>query len=354
VNGKLKWLSILIVLVVGVGGAGLWMVKNEQQVDKRSASYNGQLKVDGARILNRRGKEVQLTGISTHGLQWYDELYTREMLEHLKSEMGINVFRVALYVEPGSDGYIKNPSLKNRVFEIVDWCRELDIYAIIDWHVLNEKNPQTYKAEALEFFAEASERYAEAENVIYEICNEPNGDVNWDEHVRPYAEEAIAKIREHAPEALIIVGTPDWSKDLLSVSKNPLTDKNVAYALHFYAGSHNKTLRDQIDDFRSKDLAVFVSECGATDATGDGKLYDEAFGRWTSYLDEKKISWVYWSLSNKAESSAMLVPDFEVESLELPEEQTGEAEIEQPHLTDYLTDSGKLVLESLLPKEEEK
>jgi endoglucanase len=333
--------------LVGVGSLVLLGIRHQQEEKCVSGvKCNGNLRVEGAKIVNQHGKEVQLRGVSTHGLQWFGELYTREMLEHLKSEMNIDVFRIALYVEPGSDGYIKNPELKQKVFELVDWCQELDIYAIIDWHILNEQTPQKYKAEALEFFAEASERYAEAENVIYEICNEPNSDAAWEEDVRPYAEEVIVKIREHNPKALVIVGTPDWSKDLRSVARNPLEFENVAYALHFYAGSHNKLLRDEIDAFREKGLAVFVSECGATDATGDGKLYDEAFGRWKEYLDANKISWVYWSLSNKKEASAMLVPEFEPEQLLAKPE--GE---EQPHLADYLSDSGKIIYNALQREE---
>ena len=84
------------------------------------------------------------------------------------------------------------------------------------------------------------------------------------------------------------------------------------YAIHFYAGSHNQSLRDKIDSFRDQNLAVFVSECGMTDATGDGDIYEEKFDRWMDYLKDRKISWLYWSFSDKDESSALLKEEFKL------------------------------------------
>ncbi len=317
------------------------VMQKREEVDLRSVSYNGDLRADGADILNQRGEAVQLVGISSHGLQWYGDLYNRDAIAHLKDEFGINVFRVAMYINPDDDGYIKNRELVNKVVELVDACIELDIYAIIDWHILNDNNPQTYRTEALAFFKEMSARYAGVPNVIYEICNEPNGhEVTWEKDIKPYAEDVVRAIRANSSNALVIVGTPDWSKNLAEVAQSPIQNENVTYALHFYAGSHNKTLRDKIDEFRAKKLSVFVSECGMTDASGDGQIYDEAFGRWLDYMNERKISWVYWSYSNKDEASAMLQSDVVPDLIA--------SEDEEPKTLDsYLSDSGRLIKEKM-------
>lgn len=309
-----------------------------------SASYNGKLKVKDEKILNSNNEEIQLTGISSHGIQWFSELYTKENIEQLKNELDINVFRIAMYTDPNAGGYIANNSLKQKVYEIVDACVSLDIYVIIDWHILGDNNPQNYQQQAKDFFAEVSTKYANTPNVIYEICNEPNGNnVTWKDNIYPYANDIIAAIRENT-DALIIVGTPDWSKDLSSVAEKPLEAQNIAYALHFYAGSHNKTLRDKIDEFRNKKLAVFVSECGSTDTTGAGKVYDDAFMRWVDYMHTKKISWTYWSYSNIAEGSSMLnagyVPDFSSEA-------SDDSLLEQ-----HLSESGKLVKKAIIKYKE--
>ena len=322
------------------------------QLDKRSVKYNGQLHVDGNKILNSRNEETQLTGISTHGIQWFDELYDANNVAQLKTEFGINVFRIAMYTDPNANGYISNPSLKNKVYELIDAAIEQDIYAIVDWHILDDNNPQTYQSQAIEFFTEVSAKYPNQANIIYEICNEPNGtEITWTDHIKPYAEAVIPAIRANSPNALIIVGTPDWSKDLASVDKAPLSDSNVAYALHFYAGSHNKTLRDKIDEFRDKNLAVFVSECGASDYQGDGKLYDEAFKRWTDYMNARKISWVFWSYSNKNEVSSILEPDY-VPTYPTIDSDTPEEEIEPFSLDEHLSAAGKMLKNIMKPQED--
>ena len=98
------------------------------------------------------------------------------------------------------NGYISDKeNIKNKVIEIADNVIDLDMYVIIDWHILMDNNPNTHKEEAKEFFREMSTLYADTPNVIYEICNEPNGNsVTWDKSIKPYAEEIIPIIRHLA------------------------------------------------------------------------------------------------------------------------------------------------------------
>lgn len=316
----------------------------EEVIDYNGAKYNGWLQVSGNKLLNEHKKEIQLKGISTHGIQWFGHLYTYENLQNLKDTWGINTFRISLYTDPNSDGYIKNKELKNQVIKLIDYSIKLDMYVIVDWHILNDNNPQTYKKEAIEFFNEISKKYKNNNNVIYEICNEPNGNVTWEKDIYPYANDIIKVIRKNSKKALVIVGTPDWCKDLDSVSKKPLKYKNVIYSLHFYAGSHDKKLRDKIDKFREKDLAVFVSECGITDVSGNGKIYEEKFKEWTNYLDEKNISWIFWALSNKNESSSLLTEDYEVLDSYIEIGENGSLTVKKGNdLNDYLTEVGYIV-----------
>jgi len=76
--------------------------------------------------------------------------------------------------------------------------------------------------------------------------------------------------------------------------------------MHFYAGTHKKWLRDRTDEAIKKGLPVFISECAGMEATGDGPLDNkewEAFVRW---MDEKKLSWIGWSVSDKNETCSVL------------------------------------------------
>ena len=336
----LKYVIILgLVALVGFGIVKDLLDVMSGRKDPMSVAYNGWLSVDGNKLINERKENIQLKGLSSHGIQWFDGLYTRENLERLKKNWGINVFRVAMYSDPEADGYVKNRDLINKVYEIVDNAIDLNLYVIVDWHILKDNNPTTYKEEAKEFFAQVAAKYADKPNVLYEICNEPNGDgVKWEENVKPYATELIGVIREKSPRSLVIVGTPDFDRDLRPVGRAPLEFENIMYALHFYAGSENGVLRDKIDEFREeKNLAVFVTECGITDYTGDGELHDENFKTWADYLNEKGISWVYWSFSNKDEGSALLKPEYTDFTLDF---------------SDYLSESGKIVKEYFPAREQ--
>lgn len=345
----------------------------QEEINKNSIAYTGWLKTEGANLLNEKGEQIQLRGISSHGIQWFPDVLTFENLKELKENWNINVFRIAMYTDKNANGYVAHPQeSKDEVNRIVEYAKSLDMYVIIDWHILQDNNPQTYQKESIEFFNEMSKKYADVPNVIYEICNEPNGyDVTWDRNIKPYAEEVIKTIRANCPKSLIIVGTPDWCKSLKGVANNPLGYDNIAYSCHFYAGSHAEELQGEIDYCIKQNLPVFVSECGITDATGNGAIYADKYREWISFLDERNISYIYWSFCNKDESSSILTPEYtpkkqpdstESDNSNLNNNEAGNSDVENVQneidsgsgnlepvdINDYLTESGKIIKEILV------
>ncbi len=268
---------------------------------------HGQLQVIGNQLCNQYGQPIQLRGMSSHGLQWYPQFVNYNSLKTLKEDWGMTVFRAAMYTD--SKGYIHNPSVKNKVIEAVEICIDLGIYVIIDWHILEDGDPNIYKNQAKDFFNEMSSRFGQYPNVIYEICNEPNGwGVSWNGQIKPYAEEIIPVIRANDPDGIVLVGTSMWSQDIHHAADNPLNFDNIMYTLHFYSGTHGHDLRSRIDYAMNKNAAIFVSEWGTSDATGDGGPFIPQAQEWINYLNERNISWVNWSLCDKAEASAALNP----------------------------------------------
>ncbi|KXJ38941.1 endoglucanase [Bacillus spizizenii] len=300
--------SILIVylFIALLANSCLTAPEASAAVTKTPVSINGQLSIKGTQLVNQNGKAVQLKGISSHGLQWYGDFVNKDSLKWLRDDWGITVFRAAMYTADG--GYIDNPSVKNKVKEAVEAAKELGIYVIIDWHILNDGNPNQNKEKAKEFFKEMSSLYGSTPNVIYEIANEPNGDVNWKRDIKPYAEEVISVIRKNDPDNIIIVGTGTWSQDVNDAADDQLKDANVMYALHFYAGTHGQFLRDKANYALSKGAPIFVTEWGTSDASGNGGVFLDQSREWLNYLNSKNISWVNWNLSDKQESSSALKP----------------------------------------------
>ena len=67
-----------------------------------------------------------------------------------------------------------------------------------------------------------AEKYKNQSNILYEICNEPNGGTSWTQ-VKSYAEAVIKEIRAIDANAIILIGTPTWSQDADIAAKNPIT-----------------------------------------------------------------------------------------------------------------------------------
>jgi len=87
------------------------------------------------------------------------------------------VFRISIYTNPNEEGYIKNRDIKNKIEEIINYCIDLDIYVILDWHILSDNNPMTYKKEVIEFFNEMLKKYQDIPNVLYELSYFINGNL---------------------------------------------------------------------------------------------------------------------------------------------------------------------------------
>ena len=269
---------------------------------------HGKLTVSGTKIIDANGKEYQLMGVSTHGLQWFPEYVNRETFKTIRDEWGANVIRLAMYTD--ENGYCVGGSsvkekLKTVVKNGVQYATELGMYVIIDWHILHDLTPMKYADEAEAFFREMTAEFGSYGNVIYEICNEPNGGTDWPE-IKKYAERIIPVIRSNAKDAIIIIGTPTWSQDVDRAAADPVKGTNLMYALHFYAGTHKDNLRSKMVAAIKAGLPVFVSEYGITDASGNGRCDIEEANKWVAVMDQYKVSYICWNLANKNESSSLI------------------------------------------------
>lgn len=266
----------------------------------------GALSVNGVHLCGQDGKPVQLCGMSSHGLHWHGKFANKDVLKWLRDDWNADLWRAAMYAGE-SGGYVNNPAIANKVIDSIEAAKELGMYVLVDWHVLPERDPLLYVKKAQEFFERIASTYADCPNIIYEICNEPNGkEVTWDGNIKPYAEKIIPIIRKYC-DNVIVVGTPVWSSDLASAAANPITDqKNIMYTLHFYAGSHGKDSRAVAQAALKKGLPIFVTEWGTTQASGDGGVFEKETMEWIRFMAKNKISWANWSVNNKGEDSGVL------------------------------------------------
>ncbi len=269
---------------------------------------HGALSVSGNQIVNKDGTTVSFAGNS---LFWSnngwggEKYYNPSVVSWLKSDWNATIVRAAMGVDENG-GYISHPENKQKVITVVDAAIEEGLYVIIDWH---SHHAEDYQDEAVAFFQEMANLYKSYDNVIYEIYNEPLNNVSWSNTIKPYSEAVISAIRAIDPDNLIIVGSSTWSQDVDIVSLDPITDfSNIAYTLHFYAGSHGQSLRNKAQTALNNGIALMVTEWGAVNANGDGAVNENSVNQWMDFLCENSISHCNWALNDKVEGASVLKP----------------------------------------------
>ena len=288
------------------------------------------LSVQGSKIVNADGVAVSLAGPS---LFWSndgwdaDRFYNAEAVKTVAEDWGADIIRAAIGVE-GKGGYLESPeSNYEKATTVIDAAIANGLYVLVDWH---SHHAEDHPEEAIAFFDRISKRYGESPNVIYEIYNEPLR-VSWSDVVKPYALRVIAAIRKNDPDNLIIVGTPFWSQRVDEASVDPITEyENIAYTLHFYAGTHREELRDRARTALKNGIALMVTEWGTVNANGDGGVDYAETERWMDFIRENDLSHCNWALNDKREGASMLKPG---------------ASSTGPWPEDQLTESGKLVVD---------
>lgn len=282
---------------------------------KTPFGLHGKLHVRRTQLMDEHNDPCQLRGLSTHNLSNYPEYVNEAALTQMADEWKINVFRLAMYsgAADGFQGYATGDDahredLENLIQKAAEITAKLGIYLIIDWHCLLDTDPNIYSDMAVHFFKKMCLALKDYDHIIYEICNEPNGDTTWKDICR-YADTVIPAIKAIDDSKVIIVGTPKWSQRVDEAAAAPLSYDNLVYTLHFYADTHKEELRTIMENAIADGLPIFISEFGICAADGAGAINLEETKLWLKTLNRHNISYLMWNLSNKDETSAIITPD---------------------------------------------
>jgi len=301
---RILWMmALLCVTVLWLGARG-----RAEGVYTARPSVNGRLHVEGNGLADASGQAVQLRGVSTHGLTWYPDYVNENLFRQVSEDWNCNLIRLAMYASIYCDE--DRETSYSQMKKGIEAAIKADTYVLVDWHMLEKGNPNDQVEEAKEFFERITSEYKDCPNLIFEICNEPNGPADWSD-VISFANQVIPVIRRNIPDSVIVVGTPEYDKNLAGAILRPLEFDNVTYVLHFYAASHKEGLRGELSAAIEAGLPVFISECGICEADGDGTIDFTSAAEWFTFLNEHKISYAIWSLSDKDESSAFFKPGFD-------------------------------------------
>jgi endoglucanase len=138
-----------------------------------------------------------------------------------------------------------NDDLYNLLRAVVDYCKLMDLYVIIDWHYI--ANTYDHVATTSEFWEYMAPRFANDSHVLFELFNEPVNDLNGDWifnandtadwlSVRNNMQTWINIVRNDAPNNLILVAGAFYSQLIGPAASYPLTGDNIVMVSHIYPG----------------------------------------------------------------------------------------------------------------------
>jgi hypothetical protein len=282
----------------------------------------GNLQLIGTQLCDENKNPIQLKGVSSHGLQWFP-FKRRKTMKNAVKFFNIDIIRIAMYVEAFKhggfwNGYISQPDyMMAKANSMIQETIDNGIYAILSWHI--HSDPTLFTNDARDFFHKMSAKWGGYPNVIFEICNEPEGNIPW-RKIRNYAigdpnnpdDGIIDVIRKYDPDKypnIIIVGTPFWSQQVDKALEAPITEyNNIMYALHFYASEHKEDVRMHAQRALNGGLGIFVSEWGTCNYKANGPSDFKSSNIWVDWMEKNKMSWINWSLCTKDERASLLRP----------------------------------------------
>lgn len=277
------------------------------QVKSTPVEVHGKLEVkmvnNRAKVVDKNGEPVSFAGNSFFWSNTYwgaEPFYKKKVVQYLQDQWNSAIVRVAMGVEDDG-GYLTHPAEnKARMKTIVDAATDLGMYVIIDWH---SHHAEDEEQAAVTFFEEMATTYKDHDNVIFEIYNEPL-DVDWSTTIKPYAVKVIDAIRAKGADNLIVVGTPNWSQDVDMAADDPIAGEDIAYTIHFYAGTHGAALRTKCTTAMQNGIALFCTEWGTVDADGDGDVNVANTNTWITFLKNNDISHLNWAVNGKEEGAS--------------------------------------------------
>ena len=292
------------------------------------------LKVQGTKLyMEGCGDPVAFRGVSFGWHNLWPRFFNGDAVASLHNDWGVKCFRASIGADTLGEtlngvshhpGYIEDPEAAlNCLFAVIDGAIANDCYVLVDWH-----SHLLHPEEAKAFFSAVATRYKGVPNVIYELFNEPVSRANeqglgyidlgdaeamaayWAD-LKAYAEELIKVITDiDDSNPLILMSCPCWAQRIDLCAANPVEGyDNLMYVVHFYAGTHKESLRAACDGALAAGIPIFISECAACEASGDGPMDMDSWNAWSEWATANDISMMTWSISDKNETCSMFIPE---------------------------------------------
>jgi len=275
-----------------------------------------QVMVDGNRFILAKSKDdIHFRGVSIADPAALSERghWNREFFEEIAA-WNANVVRIPIHPRDwrrlGGDSYL------TMLDQAVDWCEELDLYIIIDWHtignvltgVYHRSGYVTSRDETYRFWYIIAHRYRNNPTVaMYELYNEPTnrggrmGPLDWEDYAT-FLEGIISMLYAIDDSKIPLVAGMNYGYSLTDVKDRPINFPGIAYVTHPYP---QKRPEPWLDDWQkdwgyvADTYPMICTEFGFMSEDDPGAhnpcIADERYGETIiDFFEERGISWTVW------------------------------------------------------------
>ena len=282
-------------------------------------------KASSARLIDKAFREMVGPDFTNQFWKTFKDHYiTREDIQYIH-KLGMNTIRLPFHYKlftdedymaltAGQDGF-------QRVDSLLSWCREANIYVILDmhdapggqtgdniddsygypWLMTSEESQQQF----VQIWRSIAERYKDEPLILgYDLLNEPIAHYFTDDlpklnaALEPIYKKAVAAIREVDKNHIVLLGGAQWNSNFKVFTDSKFDDK-LMYTCHRYWCD---TLQANIQDFvafrDSVNLPMLMGETGENS--------DQWIAAWTRLMEKNNISWTYWPFKRMGSPSSVM------------------------------------------------
>ncbi len=268
------------------------------------------LSVKGNKFVDPNGKAILFRGLSISDPDKIEHQghWNKQHFEKVK-EMGTMLVRIPVHPvawrERTPVEYLK------LLDQAVQWCTELNMYIIIDWHTIGNlkmelfQDPMynTTQKETFEFWRTIAQHFSGHNTIaFYELFNEPTiyrgqlGRMSWSEW-KKLNEDMIDLIRAFDKETIPLVAGLDWAYDLTPLLIEPIEAEGIGYVTHPYANKRPKPWEPEWEEnfgFAAGRYPILATEFGLSMPKG-AVVKEGDYGKAIiTYLEGKGIGWLGW------------------------------------------------------------